>query len=116
MAWNANMSTQPGSLYSVIFIETTTANKQGYAFTTKTPKAKASVPDSNTLKSGNYENRNQFCLKPNGVLKESCCSDLETINRWHSNPQLGRGLSAHQPPDRRLTQKLNSKRTSSLHS
>lgn len=55
MAWNANMSTQPGSLYSVIFIETTTANKQGHAFTTKTPKAKASVPDP--LKSGNNENR-----------------------------------------------------------
>lgn len=51
------MSTQPGSLYSVIFIETTTANKQGHDFTTKTPKAKASALDSNTLKSGNNENR-----------------------------------------------------------
>lgn len=57
MVRNANMSTQPGSLYSVIFIETTTANKQGHDFTTKTPKAKASALDSNTLKSGNNENR-----------------------------------------------------------
>lgn len=50
MAWNANKSTLPGSLYSVISIETT-ANKQGHALTTKTPKAKASVPDPNTLES-----------------------------------------------------------------